>query len=136
LDTIEESQPFLFFIMNIEITDVDGSPIAEIISPHVVISNAQDALEIMANCSYQGAGKIIVHEHQLAPDFFDLKSGIAGEVLQKFSNYRNLLAIVGDFEKYEGKSLRDFIYESNKMGRISFVGTVNEARERLAKKDG
>lgn len=122
--------------MNIEITEVAGSQIAEIISEQVVISNAQDALEIMANCSYNGAGKIIVHEHHLAPEFFNLKSGIAGEVLQKFSNYRNLLAIVGDFEKYEGKSLRDFIYESNKVGRISFVGTVDEARERLAKKDG
>ena len=39
---------------------------------------------------------------------------MAGEILQKFSNYRVRLAIVGDFTPYSSKSIKDFIYESNK----------------------
>jgi len=43
---------------------------------------SQDALDIMANSVYQGSGKIILHERNLTPDFFELKTGIAGDILQ------------------------------------------------------
>ena len=39
------------------------------------------------------------------------------------------LAIAGDFSKYESKSLRDFIYESNKGGQVVFVESVAKAKE-------
>jgi hypothetical protein len=120
--------------MIINLIDINGISIAEIVSEGIEIKNAQDALEIIANCSYQGARKIIIREENIIPDFYDLKTRIAGEVLQKFSNYDAELAIVGDFSKYSSKSLRDFIYESNKKGRISFVKTVGEAKEALTRK--
>lgn len=50
-----------------------------------------------------------------------LKTGIAGDVLQKFSNYRVRLVIVGGFSKYPGTSIRDFIYESNKGMLVNFL---------------
>jgi hypothetical protein len=121
--------------MRIEITDINGICIAEIISDSIEISNSQDILDIMANCSYQGSRLLIIHEINITPDFFDLKNGIAGEILQKFSNYDSKLAIVGDFSKYSSKSLRDFIYESNKIGRISFVDNVNQAKDALVKNE-
>lgn len=37
------------------------------------------------------------------------------------------LAIVGDFGKYSGRSLRNFIRESNKGGRVNFVSSGPEA---------
>lgn len=79
----------------------------------IEIKNSQDALNILVNCAYQGAGKIIIHQRNITPDFFDLKTGIAGEILQKFSTYKVKLTIVGDFSKYTSKSLKDLIYESN-----------------------
>ncbi|HEY9260356.1 DUF4180 domain-containing protein, partial [Chitinophaga sp.] len=105
----------------------------KIISDTIAISNIEDALDILGNCSYQGADNIILHEQNITPDFFDLKTKIAGEILQKFSTYNVRLAIVGDFTKYTSQSLKDFIYESNKGGRINFVNTVAEATEKLAK---
>jgi len=48
--------------------------------------------------------------------------------LQKFSTYNGRLAIIGDFSKYDSKSLKDFIFESNKGRRVNFVGTTDEAR--------
>lgn len=57
----------------------------------------------------------------------DLKSGFAGEILQKFSNYRMKLAIIGDFSEIKSKSLRDFIRESNNRRTISFVSSIEEA---------
>ncbi|MFA6126189.1 MAG: DUF4180 domain-containing protein [Bacteroidales bacterium] len=117
--------------MTIEINELQGVAIAEIISEAIEIKTPQDALDIMANCSYQGARKIIIRDKNITPKFFELKTRLAGEVLQKFSNYQVQLAIVGDFSKYPGKSLRDFIYESNKSRQINFVDSVTKAREVL-----
>lgn len=119
--------------MDVVISQHNGVDIAEVISNELTIKDAQDALDVLANCSYQGADNIIWHEKNIAAAFFDLRTGLAGEVLQKFSNYRARLAIVGDFSKYESKALRDFIFESNRQGRISFVGSVIEAKEQLSK---
>jgi hypothetical protein len=87
----------------------------------------------MVDLYYQDFDRIILHEDNITPDFFDLKTGIAGEVLQKFSNYRLRLAIVGNFSKYPGKSIRDFIYESNNGRLVNFVASTEQAIEQLMK---
>ncbi|HTF06413.1 MAG TPA: DUF4180 domain-containing protein [Bacteroidia bacterium] len=119
--------------MEIETHLVNDIRIAEVVSDSKIISNAQDGLDLLGNLYYQDFDRIIIHEKNIAPDFFDLKTGIAGEVLQKFSTYRVRLAIVGDFSKYPGKSISDFIFESNKMGQINFVASVTDAIARLSK---
>jgi hypothetical protein len=117
----------------IHISGSEYNEIAEIISEEIEIRNTQDALDIMANCMYRGAEKIILHEKNITPGFFDLKTGIAGDILQKFSNYRIRLAIVGNFSKFTSKSLDDFIFESNKHGHINFVNSISEAENVLSK---
>jgi hypothetical protein len=119
--------------MKIEISQIKGVSVAELISEEVLIHEVQDALDIMGDCNYQGSNKIIVHKKNITEGFFDLKTGIAGEILQKFSTYQVHLAIVGDFSEYTSKSLNDFIFESNKHGRINFVDSTDEAKRRLAK---
>jgi hypothetical protein len=117
--------------MKIEINKINGTVLAEVYDEGVIIHKTQDALDLMAECNYLGANKIILHEMNLLPAFFDLKTGIAGEILQKFSTYDNRLAIIGNFTRYNSKSLNDFIFESNKYKRINFVSTLEEAREKL-----
>ncbi|PST84318.1 DUF4180 domain-containing protein [Pedobacter yulinensis] len=95
--------------------------IAEIISDEVLITNADDALQLLADLYYQDFVKVVIREQNLAPGFFDLKNGMAGDILQKFSNYRFSLAVIGDFSRYQGKSIRDFIYESNKGRLVNFL---------------
>ncbi len=109
----------------------EGVRIAEVKSAGIVIGQTQDALDLMANADYLGARKIMIREEHLDPAFFDLKTGMAGEILQKFTNYRVQLAIIGDFSKYPGKSIRDFIFESNRYGRINFVSSREEAIKKL-----
>jgi hypothetical protein len=85
----------------------------------------------MAEAGYMGSNKLIFHEKSISSGFFDLKSRLAGEILQKFSNYRVQLAIIIDHSKYTSRSLRDFIRESNKMGRVFFVSSREEAIKKL-----
>ena len=112
--------------MEIKIHTIDDRKIAEIISDDIVLQTVEDVVDLIGNMSYQGFDKLIIHEENIIPDFFELKNKIAGNILQKFSQYSMPLAIIGDFEKYESKSLNDFIFESNKGKLINFVTTVED----------
>ncbi len=46
-------------------------------------------------------------------------------------NYNMKIAIVGDFSKYNSKSLKDFIYECNKGKHIFFKSTLEEGLKSL-----
>jgi hypothetical protein len=111
---------------------INNIKIGEITSDKVILKTTEDGLTLLGDLYYQGYDKIILHEKNITPKFFDLKTGIAGEILQKFAQYRIPLAIVGDFSKYTSNSLRDFIFESNKGKFISFVSTREEAIKILA----
>ena len=110
-----------------------GYSLLKLFREEVLIKDAQDALDLMSDCDVKGARRLIINDYNIITDFFELKTGFAGEILQKFSTYNVKLAIVGDFTKYSGKSLKAFIFESNKYGQISFVNSVQEATERLIK---
>lgn len=107
--------------------------IAELVMGTATITSPGDILGIMGDIGYQGCAKLIVHSGDLSVDFFDLRTGLAGEVLQKFSNYRMQLAIVGDFSHLKSRSWRDFIRESNRGRTVSFLPTLDEALSALNK---
>ncbi len=113
--------------MKVEAHHISDIKIAEIISDETVISNIGDAIDLLANLYYQGYDGMIINEKDITSEFFDLKNGIAGEILQKFSNYRVRLAIIGEFSKYSSKSLKEFIFESNKGRHINFLASTDEA---------
>jgi len=119
--------------MRIEIHEFDGVKIAGVISDDIIIKTSEDGLDLMGNLYYQDFNRIIIHEKNITPEFFVLKNGIAGEILQKFSTYRIRLAIVGNFSKYSGKSIKDFIFESNKFGHINFLSSTEEALKVLSR---
>lgn len=104
-----------------------GRQVAEIISDEIIIHSAEEALDLLGNLYYQGFDKIILYDKNLSQDFFDLQNGMAGEILQKFSNYRMQLAVIGDFSRFTRASVRDFIYESNQRRQINFIGSLEEA---------
>ena len=125
---LPQNKPYgCFSSMNIQVHQQQETPIAEIISDKILIHKPDDGLQLMVDLYYQGYGEMILHEKNITPDFFDLKTGIAGEILQKFATYRVRLVIVGDFSHYESKSLRDNIFETNKGRQINILPTVEEA---------
>ena len=107
--------------------------IAELTDENFVISQAQDILDIFGNLMFENCDRLIIREKNLHSDFFDLKTRLAGDILQKFSNYRVKLAIVGDFAKYNSKSLQDFITESNKSNSVFFTDSVDNAIRNVGK---
>lgn len=118
--------------MEIKAHTVNDIQIAEVVSDGIVISKAEDGLDLLGNLYYQGFDRIIIHKKNIVAAFFDLKNGMAGEILQKFSNYRVRLVIVGDFSDYTSQSLKDFICESNKGKQVNFVNSTGEALSALS----
>lgn len=112
--------------MKLETVTPDGR-VAAVAAPGTVIATGQDAIDLIADASYQDYVALVLEEDQLSPEFFDLSSGLAGEVLQKFSNFRMRLAIIGDFDDVASESLRAFIRESNRGGHVAFVRDRAEA---------
>ena len=114
--------------MNIKTVKNNNANIVIISGKEIVIKNAQDALDLMAEIRYEYESDImIMNKENITEDFFDLKNGIAGEIMQKYINYGMKLGIVGDFSGYKSKSLRSLIYESNKAKRIIFTDNEEEA---------
>ena len=119
--------------MNIETHNINDKKIAEIITDEIILKTTEDGLDLLGNLNYQGFDKIIIHEKNIIHDFFELKTKSAGDILQKFTQYQMPLTIVGDFSKFNSKSLNDFIYESNKGRQVNFVASQSEALKVLSK---
>ena len=119
--------------MNIEYQNDPNGTIALVSGTETAITNPQSALDLAMTAKYGGgAAKLAVDKRLIAEDFFILSTGLAGEILQKFTNYHVKIAIYGDFSRYTSKPLRDFIYESNRGTGVFFVPTQEEAVRRLA----
>ncbi len=107
----------------------NGQVIAEIPDHFPTIRSVEDVMGFWGDVLYNGCVGVILPKQVLSEDFFELKTGLAGEILQKFTNYQLKLSIVGDFSQVESKSLRDFIWESNKRRQVNFVESREAALE-------
>ena len=105
----------------------DGQTFLEVLSEKQFIGSVQDALDLIGEFFGQYYDGIIIHEHSISPHFFELKTRLAGDILQKFSNYRLRLAIVGDWSKYTSHSFAAFIVESNRGRMVNFTTSTEEA---------
>ena len=99
----------------------------------LLFGDLSSAMDLIGNAWGEGdCQKLILMKGDIAEVFFDLKTKVAGEIIQKFINYNFRVAIVGDFSGYTSKSLNDFIRESNKGGSLLFVDTVEDAVDKLS----
>lgn len=120
--------------MTINSITENGTVCAIVESGEKVITDTQSAIDLMMTVRYDaGTDKIAISKDLITNDFFILSSGLAGEILQKFTNYNAKIAIYGDYSRYTSKPLKDFIYESNKGKSCFFVSTKEEAIQMLAR---
>ncbi|MCX7615346.1 MAG: DUF4180 domain-containing protein [Clostridiales bacterium] len=98
-----------------------------------LIRHVSDILDIMVQIQYNECDRMIVRKENLPAEFFELKTGLAGEILQKLVNYNTKIAIVGEFECIKSKSLHDFIYECNKGKHVFFKKNAEDALEALVR---
>lgn len=119
--------------MKINTVKQNNIEIAVISSSEILIKDVQSSLDFIATVAYEtGCNRIVLNKSAICEDFFHLSTKLAGEILQKFINYHVKIAVVGDFSVYSSKSLKDFIYESNKGKDIFFFPDEERAIEKLS----
>jgi hypothetical protein len=114
------------------ITERSGVPVLVCAADGPTVATPQDALDLIG-AAFAGAEVVAVPVSRLDEQFFRLRSGLAGEVMQKFVNYRIRLAIVGDISAQVAAStaLRDLVYESNLGKQIWFVPDLDALDAKL-----
>jgi hypothetical protein len=89
--------------------------------------------QVVGEALARGADWVVLPTERLGARFFDLSTGVAGEIVQKFVTYGCRVAIVGDVSAYAAKSgaLRDFVRESNRGAHVWFVADMAALSSRL-----
>jgi hypothetical protein len=77
-------------------------------------------------------GGLVLDESNLSKDFFDLKSGFAGQVLQKFVNYRTRLAVIVRDPSAYGARFGELVHEHRTHPTVRFFSSAQSARAWLA----
>jgi hypothetical protein len=103
-----------------------GLSLVEVDANGPTMATEQDALDVLGEVYGRDADMIVLPVSRLAPEFFKLATGIAGAVLQKFTNYDQRIAIVGDISTYVSRSkpLQDFVRETNRRKQTVFAADI------------
>ncbi len=119
--------------MNANSYDLHGVRMFECPSNGPAVQSEQDALAILGEAMAQQAELVLIPIDRLSPSFFELRTGLAGAIAQKFVTYGMRLAIIGAIspEALESPALQAFINESNRGERIWFLRHIGDLGKRL-----
>src|SRR3954447_20018149 len=109
------------------VVERNGVPVLVVDSAGAPIVGGEDVLDLIGSAFGQ-ADTVAIPAERLDERFFSLRTGVAGEIMQKFVNYRLRLAIVGDISAHVENStaLRDLVRESNRGKHVWFVADLDE----------
>lgn len=94
-----------------------------------VLSSEKDAVDMVSACFSNDTGNLLLHERSVSPDFFNLRTGLAGAVLNKFQTYNIKTAlIIQDTGLLEGR-FGEMVMESNKGNDFRVYDSIQAAEE-------
>ena len=98
------------------------------------IGSVRDALDLIGEAGMKRAWLIVVPKCRMDPAFFDLKTRMAGEFLQRMVTYRKKFAVIGDFstERARSEAFRDFLIECERGRNFFFVPDPDSLLSRLS----
>jgi hypothetical protein len=114
--------------------DFDGTLVFVCGGDGAPLRGEREALDLIGDASYQGAAWVAVPVRRLSEDFFRLRTKVAGDIVQKFVNYRLGLAVIGEVAPEPGSALADFVRESNRGTQLWFLPDLDALRARLGRR--
>jgi len=100
-------------MMNIHVIELNGLRCAETDPSEPVISEERSAVDLIGFCGEHETERLLMYAGNVPEAFFDLKSGLAGAVLQKLTNYHMKVALVVTPERIQGR-FAEFSRETNR----------------------
>jgi hypothetical protein len=113
--------------------ELHGVRVLECVPDGAKLQTYQDAVDLIGKTFENRATLIVIPVECLDDEFFQLKTRIAGELIQKFVQYRRRIAIVGDISGFlaESSALRAFVNESNRGKEVWFLSSRDDLNQRL-----
>jgi hypothetical protein len=98
-----------------------------------VVTGEREATDLIGDAFSAGAKLVVIPLARLPEGFLDLKTRLAGAVLQKFVNYERRVALLGDVTEACARSepLAAFVRESNRGRTVWFVQDLAELEAKL-----
>lgn len=120
-------------IVTDHITDIHSVPTLVCGNDGPPLTERETVNDVLSQALSHQADLVTIPVARAGAGFFELRNGIAGEVLQKFANYRLRVAFIGDLsaELTRSRPLRDFVRESNEGSQIWFIATLADLSARL-----
>lgn len=121
--------------INMEYNVIETLPgrYVEVVSSPVPIRTEQDALDLVALCGQHDTSRLLIHAEALSEEFFRLRTGVAGAILQKFVNYSVRAAVIlPDTAAMRGK-FREMAAEAGRGSQFRIFGSRQEAEGWLLK---
>lgn len=100
------------------------------------VATESDAVQLIVDAYYAHQAEWIAFTpEQVGDDFFELRTGRAGAITQKFVMYQMGLAVVGDISARvaASKPLADWVRESNRGRNLLFAADLDELTEQLGR---
>ena len=113
---------------------IHGVRILEYPAEGPILGDDRAVMDLIADGRSHNADMVVVSTARFSAEFFQLRTRLAGDLLQKFVNYQLRLTILGDLSKEasESQSLQAFIRESNRGAHLWFLNTIQELEQKLA----
>ena len=93
----------------------------------------EEATDYISKCWENDTNYLVFYDKALSDDFFNLKTRLAGMVLQKFMNYKIKVAVIIENEDRLNDRFREMILESNKGNDFRIFKDITEAENWILK---
>lgn len=109
----------------------NGKTYLECLPEMKLINSESDALDLVALCGEEETQRLMLYAEHLSPAFFDLKSGLAGQILLKFANYRIKAVLIASPEQVGTGRFAEMAMESNRFNQFGVFFARAEAEQWL-----
>lgn len=118
--------------MNYEIKEVNGKKYIELISTTTPLNTENDALDLIALCWEHEISQLIIPYEALSQEFFQLKTKVAGNIIQKFINYNIKVAAIIPQDITQKGRFREMALEMNKGNHFIMCENKEDAHKWLS----
>lgn len=117
--------------MNYKVMENGTKKYIELISSQTPLNTEQDAVDLVALCREHDLDFLMLHGEALSEDFFNLRTGVAGRMMQKFITYSVKTAVVIPDPSVNKGRFKEMVTESNRSNQFGVFASREDAESWL-----
>ena len=118
-------------MMNFKINENGTKKYIEVMFAESPFSTEEDAVDLVALCKENESNLLLLHSQAISEDFFKLRTGVAGQMIQKWINYHVKTAAVIPKEMVNQGRFKEMALESKKSNHFRIFETRDDAENWL-----